>query len=155
MSNNNNGDKPRNPTPTIDMIIVENSNEKNRILLIKRGNDPFKGYLSLPGGFINYGEKAEDALRREAKEELSIKVEPIGILGVYSDPNRDPRGHIMSITFITKIIDGIIKSNYDAAKYIWVDLNSIEKMELAFDHLQIIKDFRRWQLNKDTFWSSK
>ena len=91
MSNaNKTKDKPRNPIPTIDIILSKSSND-NKILLIKRKKDPFKDYFSLPGGFVNEGEKVEDAVRREAEEELLVKVEPIDILGVYSEPHRDPR----------------------------------------------------------------
>ena len=86
MSNANKLDKPRNPIPTIDIILSEHSNS-NKVLLIKRNKDPFKDYFSLPGGFVDEGEKVEDAVRREAEEELLVKVEPINILGVYSDPN--------------------------------------------------------------------
>lgn len=86
MSNANKMDKPRNPIPTIDVILFENSNS-NRVLLIKRKKDPFKDYFSLPGGFVNEGETVEDAVRREAEEELLVEVEPIDILGVYSNPN--------------------------------------------------------------------
>ena len=143
----------RNPTPTIDVIITDNSNK--RVLLIKRGKDPFKDLFSLPGGFVDYGEKVEDAAKREAYEELSVKVEPIDILGVYSDPNRDPRGHIMSVTFIVRITEGDIKSNDDAAEFKWIDLEEVEKMNLAFDHLKILLDFRKWQKKKETFWSSR
>ena len=89
----------RNPTPTVDTIIQRDS----RILLVKRKNDPFKGYLVLPGGFVNEGERVEDAAKREVKEETSLNIELLDILGVYSDPTRDPRGHMMSTVFIAKI----------------------------------------------------
>jgi 8-oxo-dGTP diphosphatase len=92
----------RNPIPTIDIIIQgkpnsDDNNKTSTVLLVKRKKDPFKDYFALPGGFVDEGEKVEDAARREAKEELSVKVEPIDILGVYSDPNRDPRGHIIDL----------------------------------------------------------
>ena len=82
MSNANKNDKSSNPVPTIDIILSGNSN-RNKVLIIKRKNDPFKDYFSLPGGFVNEGEKVEDAVRREAEEELLVKVEPTDILGVY------------------------------------------------------------------------
>ncbi|MGB6589920.1 MAG: NUDIX hydrolase [Candidatus Nitrosopolaris sp.] len=86
----------KNPTPTVDIIIEDDS----RILLVKRRNEPFKDHLVLPGAFVNEGEKVEDAAKREALEETSLDVDLIDILGVYSDPTRDPRGHNMSTVFI-------------------------------------------------------
>jgi 8-oxo-dGTP diphosphatase len=154
MSNANKLDKPRNPIPTIDIILSENSNS-NKVLLIKRNKDPFKDYFSLPGGFVDEGEKVEDAVRREAEEELLVKVEPINILGVYSDPNRDPRGHIMSITFIAKIIKGNLKEGDGVAELRWVEINNLENIKLGFDHSKILSDYETWLKNKETYWSSK
>ena len=77
-------DKRRNPVPAVDFIITKDNNSK--VLLVRRKNEPFMGVLSIPGGFINEGETVEDAMRREAKEETSLVLEPIAILGVYSDP---------------------------------------------------------------------
>lgn len=154
MSNANKLDKPRNPIPTIDIILSEHSNS-NKVLLIKRNKDPFKDYFSLPGGFVDEGEKVEDAVRREAEEELLVKVEPINILGVYSDPNRDPRGHIMSITFIAKIITGNLKEGDGVAELRWVEINNLENIKLGFDHSKILSDYETWLKNKETYWSSK
>jgi 8-oxo-dGTP diphosphatase len=154
MSNTDKMDKPRNPVPTIDIILSDNSNS-NKVLLIKRNKDPFKDYFSLPGGFVNEGEKVEDAVRREAEEELLVKVEPINILGVYSDPNRDPRGHIMSITFIAKIINGDLKAGDGVAELRWVEINNLENIKLGFDHSKILSDYEAWLKNKETYWSSK
>jgi len=154
MNNANKIDKPRNPVPTIDIILFENSNS-NKVLLIKRKKDPFKDYFSLPGGFVNEGEKVEDAVRRETEEELLVKVEPIDILGVYSDPHRDPRGHIMSITFIVKIITGELKVGDGVAELKWIEFNNLEKIKLGFDHLKILSDYETWKKNRGTYWSSK
>jgi 8-oxo-dGTP diphosphatase len=154
MSNANKMDKPRNPIPTIDIILVENSNSNN-ILVIKRNKDPFKDYFSLPGGFVNEGEKVEDAVRREAEEELLVEVEPIDILGVYSDPHRDPRGHIMSITFIVKIITGELKAGDGVAELKWIGINNLGNIKLGFDHLKILSDYKTWKKNRGTYWSSK
>jgi 8-oxo-dGTP diphosphatase len=154
MSNANKMDKPRNPIPTIDIILVENSNS-NKVLLIKRKKDPFKDYFSLPGGFVNEGEKVEDAVRREAEEELLVKVEPIDILGVYSDPHRDPRGHIMSITFIVKIMSGELKAGDGVAEVKWIGINNLGNIKIGFDHLKILSDYETWKNNRGTYWSSK
>jgi 8-oxo-dGTP diphosphatase len=155
LSNNNN---IRNPIPTIDIIIQGKSNDNNNnttILLVKRKKDPFKDYFALPGGFVDKGERVEDAVRREAEEELSVKVEPTNILGVYSDPNRDPRGHIMSITFTARLNDGDVKVGDDASEIKWVKLDDIDKVKLAFDHSLILTHYRGWLKSKETFWSSK
>lgn len=155
MSNaNKTKDKPRNPIPTIDIILSKSSND-NMILLIKRKKDPFKDYFSLPGGFVNEGEKVEDAVRREAEEELLVKVEPIDILGVYSEPHRDPRGHIMSITFIAKINNGEPKAGDGVAELKWFEVNDLKNIHLGFDHLKILSDYEKWHKNKGTYWSSK
>lgn len=89
----------RNPIPTVDTIIQKYS----QILLVRRKKEPFKGFLSIPGGFVNEGERVEDTAKREVKEDTSLDIELVDILGVYSEPNRDPRGHIMSTVFIGEI----------------------------------------------------
>jgi 8-oxo-dGTP diphosphatase len=145
--------KHRNPTPTIDAII---HNDKNQILLIKRKNEPFMNHLSLPGGFVNNGEKVEDALKREIKEEVSLNIEPLEILGVYSDPSRDPRDHIMSIVFICLIIDDVKeKAGDDAAEIFWINLDKLNTFDLAFDHKIILEDYLKWRNHNSTYWSSK
>jgi ADP-ribose pyrophosphatase YjhB (NUDIX family) len=141
----------RNPTPTIDVILQRNSN----ILLIRRKNDPFKGFLALPGGFINEGETAEQAARRETVEETSLEVEPIDILGVYSDPRRDPRKHVMSVVFVAIITGGSESAGDDAGKLEWVELENVDSLQLAFDHKQILRDYRKWKNSGGTYWSSK
>lgn len=145
----------RNPTPTVDTIIQRDS----RILLVKRRNDPFKGYLVLPGGFVNEGERVEDAAKREVKEETSLNIELLDILGVYSDPTRDPRGHMMSTVFIAKIsshndkVDAVAQD--DAAAIEWISLEVIDTRNVGFDHKRIISDYKTWKTSGGTFWSSK
>jgi 8-oxo-dGTP diphosphatase len=141
----------RNPTPTVDIILQRDS----KILMVRRKKDPFKGHLALPGGFINEGETAEEAARREAIEETSLEVEPIEILGVYSDPKRDPRKHIMSTVFVGIIVGGSDRAGDDAESIEWVELGNIEKQEIAFDHAQILRDYKKWKTSDGTFWSTK
>lgn len=144
----------KNPTPTVDAIIQKDS----QILLVKRKKDPFKGYLVLPGGFVNEGERVEDAAKREIKEETSLDIELIDILGVYSEPKRDPRGHIMSTVFIGKIsssdkVDAMARD--DAAAIEWLNLEEVDNTRFGFDHKKIISDYVRWKQFGGTFWSSK
>lgn len=124
-------------------------------MMIRRKKDPFKGQLALPGGFVNEGETAEDAMKREAMEETSLEVEPIDILGVYSDPRRDPRKHIMSVVFVGIIIGGSGKAGDDAEGIEWVELADIERQQFAFDHITILRDYKKWKASGGTFWSTK
>ena len=142
----------RNPVPTVDIILQQESN----ILLIKRKNDPFKDHLSLPGGFVNEGELVEEAAKRETWEETSLTIEPIEILGVYSDPNRDPRGHVLTVVWVAIVVNGVARANDDSIEVQWVSLNDIDSTRLAFDHKQILLDYIQWRkAGRGTFWSSK
>ncbi|MDQ4015208.1 MAG: NUDIX hydrolase [Thermoproteota archaeon] len=156
----------KNPVPAVDFLIAKDHNSK--ILLVRRQSDPFKGILSVPGGFINEGETAENAMTREAKEETSLVVEPIAILGVYSDPQRDPRMHTISVTFISKILQGNEDAGDDAAALQWVNIEDeldglIQSQKIAFDHSKILNDYKKWMKATQssvesgylTFWSTK
>jgi 8-oxo-dGTP diphosphatase len=149
-------ERHKNPIPAVDIVIEENS----RILLVRRKYEPFKDHLEPPGGFVDKGEKVEDAAIREVKEETSLAVELVGILGVYSDPKRDPRGHTVSTVFIAKVIrnnNGEIKAvaKDDAAEIKWLSIDSIDNEKLGFDHGLILSDYKRWKKLGGTFWSSK
>ena len=138
-----------NISPTVDIIIEK----EEKIVLIKRKNEPFKGKWAIPGGFIDKGETAEKAAEREAEEETSLKVKLKEILGVYSEPKRDPRRHIISTVFIAESIYGKLEGKTDAKEAKWFSIDDIP--ELAFDHLKIINDFKKWKKEKSTYWSSK
>ncbi len=141
----------KNPTPTVDVILERDSN----VLMVRRKNDPFKDHLSLPGGFVNEGETVEDAMKREAMEETSLEVHPIDILGVYSDPTRDPRKHIVTTVFVGIIVGGTIRAGDDAASTEWIKLANLERQQIAFDHTQILRDYQHWKASGGTFWSTK
>ena len=143
--------KYKNPIPTVD-IIIEKDEE---IVLIKRGNEPFKGKLAIPGGFVNKGELIEDRAIKEAKEETSLDVELKEILGVYSIPDRDPRGHLMTTVFIAKPISGRVKGGDDAADASWFKLSDKILNEVSFDHKKILTDYLKWKKKKETYWSTK
>ncbi|ADG13263.1 NUDIX hydrolase [Methanocaldococcus infernus ME] len=123
------------PSLAVDGIIFED----NKILLIKRRNEPFKGYYALPGGFVECGESCEEAIIREIKEETNLDVEIEKLLNVYSNPNRDPRGHVVSVVYILRVVGGSLKAGDDAKEVKFFEINKIPK--LAFDHEKIIKDF--------------
>lgn len=106
-------------------------------MLIERRNPPY-GW-ALPGGFIEYGESAEQAAVREALEETSLHVELVRQLGAYSDPERDPRGHTISIVFVAKA-RGEPRAA-DDARNIRLFTKDTLPSTLAFDHARILSDY--------------
>jgi 8-oxo-dGTP diphosphatase len=125
------------PKLTVDGVIFND----NEILLVKRNKEPFKGRWALPGGFVEYNEKVEDAIVREIKEETGVNAEIKELIGVYSDPKRDPRGHTITIVFLLEIISGKIKGGDDASDANFFDLKQLPA--LSFDHDKIISDVKR------------
>ena len=120
---------------TVDIVILY----KNGIVLIRRKNYPYTNYWAIPGGFVEYGEKVEEAAIREAKEETGLDVKLVGLIGVYSDPNRDPRGHTVTTAFLA-LGNGELKGGDDAKEARVFGVNEIEALPLAFDHGKILAD---------------
>lgn len=108
--------------------------------MIKRKYDPYKGSWALPGGFVELGETVESAVVREAKEETGLELEIIELVGVYSDPERDPRGHTVTVCYLTKKIGGSLRADTDASSARYFKKDEILKLKLAFDHDVILKD---------------
>ena len=128
---------PRNPFPTVDIVLYR---EGQGILLIERRNPPH-GW-ALPGGFIDYGESAEQAAVREALEETGLAVRLTGLLGVYSDPGRDPRFHTLSVAFTADADPGQTpRAGDDAGNARFFPLDALP--EMAFDHRRIVDDFTK------------
>jgi 8-oxo-dGTP diphosphatase len=126
----------KNPLLTVDTVVIKNSN----VVLIKRKNQPYSGSWALPGGFVEYGETVEAAAIRETKEETGLNVKLLGIVGVYSNPDRDPRGHIISVCFLGQETGGNLVSDTDASDARYFDFKKILDMDLAFDHHKILED---------------
>lgn len=124
----------KSPKITVDGIIIKD----DEILLIKRKNEPFKDKWALPGGFVEYNETVEDAVIREIFEETGLQTNIVKIIGVYSDPKRDPRGHIITLAYLLKIKKGDIISGDDASDVRFFSLNKLPL--LSFDHEIIIND---------------
>jgi ADP-ribose pyrophosphatase YjhB (NUDIX family) len=125
------------PSVAVDIIIEFPDSES--IVLIKRKNPPF-GW-AIPGGFIEYGESAEETAVREAKEETNLDIELMGQLHVYSESWRDPRGHTISIVFVAKGKGKAIAM--DDAKEIGIFKEKNLPQELAFDHRRILNHYFR------------
>ena len=153
--------KYKNPIPTVDIILRRSPRNTRTILIETRGRPPYKGSYSLPGGHMEYGETVERATLRELDEECGVRANLIDILGVYSDPKRDPRGQRISTVFVGDYAGGNPRAADDAGSVEWIDLSELlqmKKKKLSFDHAIILRDYEKWldeKSRKETFWSTK
>lgn len=127
------------PRPAVTTDCVVFTKEEPKVLLIQRGNEPYKGCWAFPGGFMNMEETAEECAVRELKEETGLTVNQIQQIGAYSKVDRDPRGRTISIAYLA-IVDAptAVAGMDDAAKAAWFPLSSLP--DLAFDHKDIMAD---------------
>jgi len=124
---------PRRPVVTVDVLIRRDDG----YVFVKRRNEPYRGHWAIPGGLVEYGETVEEAAIREVKEETGLEVKLIRLVGVYSDPTRDPRGHYITIAFRAEAVSGELKAATDAEE---VKVFKRKPERLAFDHNRIFKD---------------
>jgi 8-oxo-dGTP diphosphatase len=122
------------PGLTADGIVFK----ENSILLIQRKNNPFQGFWALPGGYVEYGETTESAVVREMLEETGLQTKIRSLVGVYSDPKRDPRGHTITVAYLLEAVGGDLLAGDDAGNVKFFKLEQLP--DLAFDHSQIIMD---------------
>ena len=125
----------RQPALAADCVVFD---PQGRLLLIRRKNPPFQGQYALPGGFVDYGETTEQAAARELAEETGLTAVALSLIGVYSDPGRDPRGHMVSIAYLVRVADFIPRAGDDAAGAAFVA--DWQGEALAFDHNKIVAD---------------
>lgn len=128
------------PFVAVDVIVEIN----DKIVLISRKNPPY-GW-AIPGGFVDYGEKLEDAAIREIKEEISLDVELVTLLGVYSDPERDKRLHAASAVYIG-VSDGTPVAADDAKEAKLFSVDDLPTM--VFDHSLILNDYIKYKASKE------
>jgi 8-oxo-dGTP diphosphatase len=133
------------PLITVDCVVFYN----NTVLLIKRKNDPFKNHLALPGGFVDVGETVESACLRELYEETNLKLNysDLNLIGVYSEPDRDPKRATISIAYYAKLsaIEDVIAGDDALEANFFGDW---EEKKLAFDHQSIINDAFTMHINE-------
>jgi len=130
-----------NPALTVDAVAVRGSGEEREVLLIRRGQEPWQGCWAFPGGFVDVGESPEDAVARELFEECNIVGKASEIIAVRGDPQRDPRGHIVSIFYRVEVDanSGEPLAGDDAADAEWVKLSQVDLKNMGADHAEIIQ----------------
>jgi len=126
------------PSVTVDIIIFSIKDSALKVLLIKRGLEPFKDKWAIPGGFVRINENLEQAAVRELEEETSIKADYLEQLYTFGDLKRDPRGRVITVAYFALINSEKIKikASTDASKALWFSIDKIP--ELAFDHKKIL-----------------
>ncbi len=124
---------------TVDVTLFRKNEQNYELLLIQRLNEPFKNAWALPGGFVDKNEDLETAAKRELFEETNVKIFQVQQIKAYGNPERDPRGHTISVAFFGKI-DMLTeaKAQDDAKEVRWFSINELPV--LAFDHDEIIRD---------------
>jgi O-acetyl-ADP-ribose deacetylase (regulator of RNase III)/ADP-ribose pyrophosphatase YjhB (NUDIX family) len=132
------------PFTTVDAIIEVDGG----IVVIERSNPPFG--LAIPGGFLDYGESLEDAVRREMKEETGLDLLELKQFHTYSDPGRDPRFHTIATVFIAKA-KGKPRAGDDAASLKIIKLEEVKNLYFAFDHKKILEDYIKYKQGKNPF----
>ncbi len=130
-------DWPR-PMVTVDTVVFAFFKGKAKVLLIKRGNEPFKGKWALPGGFVGIDEELEVAAERELAEETGLVNMPLEQLYTFGRCGRDPRGRQVTIAYMGIARESLdtIKAGDDAAEVRWFDIEKLPK-DMAFDHNEI------------------
>jgi 8-oxo-dGTP diphosphatase len=127
------------PAVTVDAAVFRKNGNYWEVLMIRRGNEPFRGMWALPGGFVNMDETLEEAVARELKEETNLEGVGLEQLHTFSAVNRDPRHRTISTVFYGIISPGNMeaKAGDDAAETRWISIESLPQM--AFDHDMVVR----------------
>ncbi len=125
------------PRLTVDSFVVD---RRGRLLLVQRARPPFVGRWGLPGGFCEWKETAEACCTRETLEETGLRVRVGELLAVYSKPDRDPRGHNVTILYAARPIGGKVRGGDDAADARWFRPAELRRLAFAFDHGKIVRE---------------
>lgn len=144
------------PSVTVDLVIFTIADDDLKVLLIRRGGEPFKGCWALPGGFVEIGESLEAAAARELSEEAGVTNVYLEQLYTFGDPGRDPRGRVISVSYFA-LVDADrqrIRAASDAADAQWQSVfDTKTNGKLAFDHKRIL-DYAVWRLRNKIEWTT-
>ena len=126
---------------TADAVLFAEKEGQMYVLLIQRGNDPYKGYWAFPGGFLEMDETVARCAERELEEETGIVLTGMQLVGIYSDVERDPRGRVITAAYAAMTTMPEATAADDAAAAKWWPLNDLPP--LAFDHETILRDAKK------------
>ncbi|MBK7600461.1 MAG: NUDIX hydrolase [Acidobacteria bacterium] len=141
------------PSVTVDLVIFTIVDDDLKVLLIRRGNEPYQGLWALPGGFVGIGESLEEAAARELQEEVGVRNVYLEQLYTFGEPERDPRGRVISVSYFA-LVDAerqTIAAASDAADARWHSV--FKPPRLAFDHRKIL-DYAVWRLRNKIEWTT-
>lgn len=132
--------KYEHPAVTVDCVVFGLDEGELKLLLIRRGGEPYRGMWALPGGFIKMNETLEQSARRELQEETGVTELYLEQLRAYGDPGRDPRERVVSVAFVAlvNLYAHAVRADTDASEAAWFELSDLPK--LAFDHRVIVQD---------------
>ncbi len=133
------------PMVTVDLAVFSLAEQSLRVLLIRRGHEPFAGKWAIPGGFLELDEPAEAGARRELREETGLEVAgPVVPIGFFAGPDRDPRGRAITLAHAAVVLPGEHqpRGGDDAAEAAWIKI--ADPTELAFDHAEILSQALAW-----------
>ena len=133
------------PMVTVDVVVLTSQTDQLHVLLIQRAQEPFQGAWALPGGFVDMDESLEEAAGRELAEETGVEGIDLEQLQTYGDPNRDPRGRVISVAYCTLLPSKNIQhiqGGSDASQARWFPVDELPN--LAFDHSKILADALNW-----------
>jgi len=126
---------------TVDLVIFTVIDNELKVLLIKRGQEPFIDFWALPGGFVRINESLEEAALRELKEETGIQKVYLEQLYTFGNPKRDPRGRVVTISYFALVdstkIKPVVTGEEQIKDVMWFSINKLPK--LGFDHEDIVK----------------
>lgn len=127
------------PALSVDIVVFRSAGDRLQVLLVRRGQPPFAGCWALPGGFVGIDESLDDAARRELQEETGLSQAEMRQFYAYGDPDRDPRGRVVTVAYYALIPGDVpVRGGDDAIEARWFTVDDLP--ELAFDHAQIIHD---------------
>jgi ADP-ribose pyrophosphatase YjhB (NUDIX family) len=130
-----------NPKPVVSVILEKNG----KILLVKRAKEPLKGYWCLPGGYVCYSEKPEDALMREVKEETNLNIRIGKLIGVYQIDN-DPRGINLDIIYAGLIVGNELETNEESSEFGFFSIDKLPEL-IAYKHEVAIQDWKKHEMS--------